>query len=112
MWPKTDHFTAIPLPEAMPDGTLDTLDFWVYDEETTTVVIQTSHRTFLLINPEDLLRFRQSAIARLAMTQLIVDKTLFEEAAKEWTSMVAQIMYNGIHAGPLYGTGVKLVIKP
>ena len=46
------------------------------------------------------------------MTQLLVDKTLFEDAEKEWMHMLVQIMEHGMHAGALYETGVTLMVRP
>ncbi|XP_076922202.1 phytyl ester synthase 1, chloroplastic-like [Bidens hawaiensis] len=40
MWPATKKATHIPVPDAIPDGTLDNMRFWISDSATATVVVK------------------------------------------------------------------------
>ena len=111
MWPATDQLKSIPLPNALPAGTLDTLQGWVYDTETTEVVIQTAFRNFRMANPKDLFRFTKQDILKLSMEKLHVNNEIFEADAKEWTSMLLKIIDHGWYVGALYRTVKHLVIK-
>ena len=111
MWPATTQLKSIPLPDALPPGTLNTLKGWVYDIETTEVVIQTAFRNFRMANPKDLFRFSKQDIMKLSLKQLECDNDMFEADSKEWTSMLLRIIEHGWYAGVLYGTGKRLVIK-
>ncbi|CAH1416304.1 unnamed protein product [Lactuca virosa] len=92
MWPPTKQAKRIPLPKRLPEGTLDKIQFWVYDEATTTVVIKLKKNQFRIVDPKDLLKFGERDIRPLLNFQIIAENELFEAATKAFTRMVATII--------------------
>ena len=88
-WPAPDRVVQVPLPKAHPEGILDYLERWAYDEETISVIIQTTHRQFRYVDPMDLLTFCKKDIARLVSKKLEVPPGLDELHTKEWVSQIA-----------------------
>ena len=75
------------------------------------MLIQTQRRGFCLINPKDLMCFKERDVLRLSLMNPIVNTEIFEAAAKEWISMVGELLDRGMHAGSLYGTGATIVMR-
>nr|KAJ0215764.1 hypothetical protein LSAT_V11C300123010 [Lactuca sativa] len=92
MWPPTKKTKKTPLFLPIPDGSLNDLQYWVYDEAITTVVIKTEMDRFRLVDPIGLLRLGQRAIHTLSTKQLMVENEMFEAVVKEFTSMIAKII--------------------
>ncbi|KAL4573531.1 hypothetical protein LXL04_020341 [Taraxacum kok-saghyz] len=57
MWPPTAIVKSVPISKRFPDGTLDAMQFRVYDEATSTVVIPMLKTQIRLVDPKDLLKF-------------------------------------------------------
>ena len=112
MWPSTAKAKSVPISKRLPDGTLDTIQFWVYDEATTTVVIRLKSTQIRLVDPKDLLKFGERDIHTLSNFQIMTENSIFEEAAKVFTGMVATIIEKKLWAGALDRTDVHLVTKP
>ena len=109
MWPPTDKEKIIPIPRPLPDGSLREAIFWVYDDVTTTAVVRLPKTHIRLVEPKDLLKFRLDFITRLSKMQIMCPNNPFEEAAKDYTSMIATILDNRIWAGALNGLDVHVV---
>ncbi|CAI9281522.1 unnamed protein product [Lactuca saligna] len=62
MWPPTKQAKRIRLPKCLPEGSLDTIQYWVYDEATVMVVIKLKKNQFRVVDPKDLLKFREHDI--------------------------------------------------
>ena len=109
MWPPIDKENIIPIAKPLPDGSLREAKFWVYDDVTTTAVIRLPKTQIRLVEAKDLLKFGNKDIKRLSKMQIMCPNPLFEEAAKDYTSMIAVILDNKIWAGALKGLDVQLV---
>ncbi|XP_023753762.1 uncharacterized protein LOC111902120 [Lactuca sativa] len=57
VFPPTKQAKRIPLPKHLPEGTLDIIQFWVYDEAIAYVVIKLKKNQFRIVDPNDLLKF-------------------------------------------------------
>ena len=112
MWPPTDKEKAIPMAKSLPDGSLRTIKLWVYDHISLSAVIRLEKGKILIKNPKDLVMFRERDIKLLSRCQIYVLNDLFEEAAKEYTSMIAYIIKNEFWAGALDGMDVHIVNLP
>ncbi|KAL4573627.1 hypothetical protein LXL04_020440 [Taraxacum kok-saghyz] len=103
MWPPTA--------KRLPDGTLDSMRFWVYDEATSTVVIRIYKTKIRLVDPKDLLKFGERDIRRLASMQIMTENLIFESATKAFIGMVVTIVEKKLWAGVLENADVHLVTK-
>ncbi|CAI9279561.1 unnamed protein product [Lactuca saligna] len=112
MWQSTKQAKRIPLPKRLPEGTLDSMQLWVYDEATATVVIKLKKNQFRIVDPKDLLKFGERDIHTLSNFQIIVENELFEAAAKAFTGMVATTTDKKLWAGTFDQGDVHLVEKP
>lgn len=109
MWPATDKLKTIPNFKPLPEGTLDSMEFWTFDPSTTTAVIKLKNNRIRLIDHRDLLKFAERHIRRLASTQILVENPLFEVAAKPFTGTAAKIVEKGYWAGALGNADVHLL---
>ncbi|XP_076954749.1 protein FAR1-RELATED SEQUENCE 5-like [Bidens hawaiensis] len=99
MWPPTDKVKSIPISKRFPEGALDEMKFWTYDGVTTTVIIRLNKRQYRLVDPKDLLKFREKDLKTLSRFQITAEP-LYEPAAKEYTGMVGVIIREGLWADP------------
>ena len=111
MWPPTDKVKSVPISKPLSDGSLHIMQFWVYDEATSTVVIRMEKTQIRLIDLKDLLKFGEHDIKKLASKQIMTDNLIFEPAAKAFTLMGATIVDKRLWAGALEDADVHLVVK-
>ncbi|CAI9266315.1 unnamed protein product [Lactuca saligna] len=57
MLPPTKQAKRIMLHKCLPEGTLVSMQFWVYDESIAPKVIQLKKSQYRIVDPKDLLRF-------------------------------------------------------
>ncbi|KAL4568305.1 hypothetical protein LXL04_023914 [Taraxacum kok-saghyz] len=107
MWPPTDKENVIPIARPLPDGSLRTIEFWVYDSTSLSAVIKTEKNCIRVRNAKDLVMFREHDIKILSRVQITVLDPSFEEAAKDYTSMVAHIINKKFWAGAYDGMDTK-----
>ena len=55
MWPPTKKMHQILIVQQFHDGSLDNMEFWVYDEAIATAVIKFPEGVFHLVEAKDLL---------------------------------------------------------
>jgi hypothetical protein len=108
MWPPTNKLKRIPLSDAIPDGSLDKMQFWTYDNATATVIIRLDKGQIRLVDHRDLLKFGEKDIKTLSKFQIIADSD-DEVCAKQFTSMVASIIRTGYWAGGLQDADVNIM---
>ena len=70
MWPPTKKEKVIPIARPLPDGSLRTIKFWVYDHVSLTAVIRLSSNQIRVKNVKDLLMFRENDIMTLSLIGL------------------------------------------
>ena len=85
--------------QSYPDGSLSSMEYWVFDETTASAVMKLKNGCIRLYDRRDLFQFRKWDIHHLSTYQIKVPEDIFEQAAKEYTPMVAEIinkcMWNG-----------------
>jgi hypothetical protein len=111
-WPKTNQVRQIPLRKALPDGTLDTLALWTFDEATTTVLVHTKFTSIRLVDTKDLFMFRERDIKRLAATEMATDKSMFVPAAKVFVQRAKEIVAQEKWADKLEVSDVNVLFEP
>ncbi|CAI9269202.1 unnamed protein product [Lactuca saligna] len=111
MWPPTNKAKKIPITQRVPDGSLNDLLYWVYDEATTTIVIKMKKDQIRLVDPRDLLKFDGHDIHTLSKHQLMVENEMFEAATKAFTGMIVTFIDKRLLAGALADYDVHLVEK-
>ncbi|CAI9276287.1 unnamed protein product [Lactuca saligna] len=101
LWPATNQFKDIPIPQYLQEGYLDDMEFCAFDDETATAAIKFKNRDTVLrlVCAKDLLRFRERDIQTLAPHQIICRKDVMEVVAKEFTRMVASIINGKLWMG-------------
>jgi hypothetical protein len=109
MWPPTKKEKVIPMAKPLPDGSLRTIEFWVYDSKSFEAVIKIEKNCIRVRNAKDLVMFREHDIKILSRVQITVLDPSHEEAAKEYTAMVAHIINKRFWAGELDGMDVRLI---
>ncbi|CAI9295426.1 unnamed protein product [Lactuca saligna] len=92
MWSPTKQAKRIPLRKRLPEGTLDSMQFWGYDDAIAPVVIKLKKNQYRIVDPKDLLRLCECDIRNLSKFQIDIENELFEAAAKAFTGMVATII--------------------
>ena len=112
MWPPTKKEKAIPIAKPLPDGSLRTIKYWVYDHNSLSAVIRIGKNQISVKSPKDLVMFRERDIKLLSRCQIYVLDHIFEEAAKEYTSMIVYIIQHEFWAGALDGMDVHIVNLP
>ena len=65
MWPPIKKTKKIPFSQPIPNGFLNNLQFLVYDEATTSLVIKMERDQFHIVDPRDLLRLGEHDIHTL-----------------------------------------------
>ena len=111
LWPATKKLKEIPIPLHFHEGYLDKMEFWAFDEATTTVVIKFSDGVLHLVEAKDLLRFRERDIHTLARHQIFCKSKLMKPAANEFTGMVATIIKKRLWLGAMGKSDVMLFKK-
>ena len=111
MWPATNQVKQIPVLQSYPGGSLSSMEYWVFDETTTSVVIKLKNGCIRLYDRRDLFQFRRWDIHHLSLHQIIVAKEIFEQAAKEYMSMVAEIINKRMWNGAIGQAYVMVVDK-
>ena len=109
MWPPTNKEKIIPIVKPLADGYLREAQFWIYDEASTTAVIRLPKTQIRLLEPKDLTMFRKKDINKLSTMQIMCPNPLFEEATKDYMTIIATILHNKIWVGALDGLDVQLV---
>ncbi|CAI9303327.1 unnamed protein product [Lactuca saligna] len=92
MWPPKNQAKRIPLPKRLREGTLDSMQFWIYDDATASVVIKLKKNQYLIVDPKDLLKFCECYIQTLSNFQIIIKNEWLEAIEKAFTGMVATII--------------------
>ena len=104
MWPATDQVKQIPILQNHPDGSLRTMQYWVFDETTASAVIKLEKGCIRLYEKRHLLQFGKWDIHQLSHHQIKVAEDIFEPAAKEYATMVIDIInkrkWNGAMGKP------------
>ena len=72
MWPPTKQMKEIPIIQHFCDGSLQDMEYWVFDEATATTVIKFPAGVFLVVTAKDLLQFGECDINTLAQHQIVV----------------------------------------
>ncbi|CAI9304250.1 unnamed protein product [Lactuca saligna] len=111
-WSPTKQAKRIPLPKCLREGTLDSMQFWVYDEATMSVVIKLKRNQYRIVDPKDLLKFGERDIRTLSNFQIIVENELFETVAKAFTGMVTIIIDKKLWNGAFDQAYVHLMENP
>ena len=111
MWPATNQVKQIHVLQSYLDGSLSSMEYWVFDETTTSAVIKLKNGCIRLQDRRDLFRFRKWDIHHLSTFQIVVSKELFKQAAKEYTSMVAKIINKHMWNGAMGQENVMVVDK-
>ena len=88
MWPATNQVKQIPVLQSYPDGSLSSMEYWVFDETTTSAVIKLKNGCVRLYDRRDLFQFKKWDTHHLSLHQIIVPEEIFEPGAMENTSMV------------------------
>ena len=110
-WPPTKQLRKVPVPLRMEEGSLDKFKFWMYDDETNSVVIKSGHKTIRFADPKDLMRFGKRDLETLAANQIICPNDQYEWWTKEFTGMVRMLLEKGLWAGALADRDVHLMEK-
>ena len=111
MWPATNQVKQFPMLQDYPDGSLSSMLYWVFDETTTSAVIKLKEGCNRLYDRRDLFQFRRWDIHHLSHYQIRVAEEIFESAAKEYTSMVAEIINKQMWNGAMGLDDVMIVDK-
>ena len=77
LWPPVDQEKVVPISRPLPDGSLRTMKYWVYDDASATVVIKLAKNQIRVNNAQDLLMFRENDIKTLSRFQIIVLQDIF-----------------------------------
>lgn len=85
--------------------------YWVFDETTASAVIKLQDGCIRLYDKRDLFQFGRWDIHHLNLHQIKVAEDIFEPAAKEYTSMVADIINKRMWNGAMGKSDVLLVDK-
>ncbi|CAH1428594.1 unnamed protein product [Lactuca virosa] len=101
----------IPILQHFRDGSLHDMEYWVFDEATATVVIKFPTGVFRVIEAKDLLKFGEREIHTLAQHQIVVKNDILESAAKEFTSMIVEIINKKMWSGAMEGSDVLIIKK-
>ena len=67
MWPATNQVKQILVLQSYPDGSLSSMEYWVFDETTTSVVIKLKNGCIRLYDRRDLFQFRRWDIHHLSL---------------------------------------------
>lgn len=110
MWPATKQMSQVPVLQNFQDRSLEKMLNWVYDEKTATTVINFQNGSFRLFDKNDLLQFGRWDIHHLSLLIQVAEE-IFECAAKEYTSKVAEIIEKEIWSGAMDGKDVVIVDK-
>ena len=92
MWPAIKQVKQFPVLQGFSDGSLSSLECWVFDETTSGAVIKLKNGCIRLYDRRDLLQFRKWDIHYLSNFQIKVVEDIYEEGAKVYTTMVAEIL--------------------
>ena len=111
MWPPTKQLTKIPIIKTFCDGSLRNMLYWVYDEAMALIVIKFEKGSFRLIEKKDLLEFGKEDIHTLAGHQIICEQEVLEPAAKEFTSMISDIINKSMWLGTMGRSDVLVIEK-
>ena len=87
------------------------MECWVFDEITSAAVIKLKDRCIHLYDCRDLLQFQKWDIHHLSNFQILVAEDIFEDAAKVYTTMVAEILYKRMWNGAMAQAGIMVVNK-
>ena len=109
MWPPTKGERAIPIAKPLPDGSVRTIKYWIYDHNSLSAVIRIEKNQICVKSPKDFVMFRERDIRTLSRCQIFALEDIFEEASKVYTAMVAYIIENEVWAGALDGLDVHIV---
>ena len=111
MWPATKQVKQFPVLQGFQDGSLSSLECWVYDENTSGAVIKLKNGCIRLYDRRDLLQFRKWDIHYLSNFQIKVVEDIYEEGAKVYTTMVAEILSKRMWNGAIGQMDVMIVNK-
>ena len=111
MWPATSHVKQIPVLQNYPDGSMKSMLYWVFDETIASTVIKPQDGCIQLYDKRDLFQFGRWDIHQLSLHQIKVAEDIFEPDAKEYTSMVADIIKKRMQNGAMGRSDVILVDK-
>ncbi|CAI9295619.1 unnamed protein product [Lactuca saligna] len=101
----------ISLPNRLLDGTLDSMQLWVYDDATASVVIKLKKNQYRIVDPKDLLNFCERDIQTFSNFQIIVEGELFEATVKAFIGVVATIIGRKLWAREFDMVDLHLVEK-
>ena len=110
-WPPTKQMKEIPIIQHFHDGSLENMEYWVFDEATSTAVIKFPNGVHRLVEAKDLLKFGERDIHTLSRHQIICKQELLEAAAKEFTGMIVEIISKKMWLGAMGRSDMMLIEK-
>lgn len=111
MWPPTKQMKEIPIIQHFRDGSLQDMEYWVFDEATATAVIKFPTGVFRVVTAKDLIQFGERDIHTLARHKIVVKNEILEVAAKEFTSMIVEIINKKMWLGAMGRSDVLIIEK-
>ncbi|CAI9264703.1 unnamed protein product [Lactuca saligna] len=111
MWHPTKQMKKIPIIKNFCDGSLCNMQYWVYDDATTTAIIKFKDGVFHLVDKKYLLQFGERDIHNLAAHQILCNQEIIKVAAKEFTSMIAKIIEKKMWLGAMGRSDVLVIEK-
>ncbi|MFS7953625.1 hypothetical protein Hanom_Chr07g00620891 [Helianthus anomalus] len=93
IWPATDKEKIIPIAKKCEKGILKNLKFWADDPKMVEAAIVTEEQSIRIPNSYDLMSFHEEDIMVLTNHQIQTNKK-YEECAKAWKSVAANILIN------------------
>ncbi|MFS7964893.1 hypothetical protein Hanom_Chr08g00755711 [Helianthus anomalus] len=97
IWPATDKEKIIPLAKKFERGILKNFKFWAHDPKMPEVVIVTEEQSIWIANSYDLMSFHEEDVLILTNHHIRTNEK-YEECAKAWTSVVANILMHDLFA--------------
>ncbi|MFS7964882.1 hypothetical protein Hanom_Chr08g00755591 [Helianthus anomalus] len=95
--PATDKEKIIPLAKKFERGILKNFKFWAYDPKMPEAVIVTEEQSIRIANSYDLMSFHEEDVLILTNHHIRTNKK-YEECAKAWTRVVANILMHDLFA--------------
>lgn len=111
MWPPTKKMKEIHIVQQFRDGSLDNMEFQVFDEATATTVIKFPIDTHHIVTAKDHLKFGEQNIHNFSRHQIICKTELMEPADKEFTNMITTIIEKKMWLGAMGKSDVMLIEK-
>lgn len=112
MWPPAKQIKQIHVIQQSSDDSLRNMEYWVFDEATTTAVIQLPNGALRLLEAKDLLQFSEHDIHTIVGHRIVVKDDILEATAKEFTGMVVETINKRMWTGALGDSDVLIIDNP